>query len=611
MAGDSNKKGFSGLSDLVSEISDSNEPINSKLKAEASPLSPKQSSQPQRKSAAPAPKKEIPDAPQSSRNDIKSNDTAQPVQSTAKHLPQPQRESAVPTSEPQTTNSSHVSSGKDNAGSNGKLIGWFCILAVVSLAIYISGNQEKSNKKYPTSSPSVSKSYSEPQSSSTPTTQKSGTAIYKEPIVGTNNVLSVSEIRWCLREDIRIGAMRNVVDTNAGIGEFNRIVNDYNSRCGNYRYRQGAQSQAEREVKPYRSQIASEAIHEAKRMNQLDSQKPSPESTSFTQRRSLEEQQPSTVPNKPFDAQESSPSFFNESDLDCQKSPVMCKDQANRPVSGVVLTFGDNNLRKASTFLNGNPHGPTISFYQSKGINWITNFKNGRMDGPSIQLYENGSGLMGEVKWVIPFSNGLAEGIRRGYYETGELKSETNYTNGKENGYLYEFYKNGYLKSSEQYVGGKKIGEKITFGSNVERKEHAQLRPSEQSAVEDLDSQALNLLNQLKSLSGESSAPQGSANVTIQRYSKSANFMLGFYYYCSLDNTECSKSDARTNLCFNENNAGIQTDGMFTTPFVWAQEAEDKIVIYYKDTTYKGGRSSWNKNGTSAEVFICISSDLI
>jgi hypothetical protein len=79
-------------------------------------------------------------------------------------------------------------------------------------------------------------------------------------------VLSVPEIRWCIREGIRIEAMRDVIDNNAGIDEFNRIVNDYNSRCGSYRYRQGSQSRAERDVEAYRSQIVAEAIREARQL---------------------------------------------------------------------------------------------------------------------------------------------------------------------------------------------------------------------------------------------------------------------------------------------------------------------------------------------------------
>ncbi|MCG9724971.1 peptidoglycan-binding protein [Vibrio brasiliensis] len=91
---------------------------------------------------------------------------------------------------------------------------------------------------------------------------------YNKPPIGSNNVLSVSQIRWCTRESMRIEAMRNVFDTNGGIGEFNKIVDDYNSRCSNYRYRQGDLSRAEREVEKSRAIIVSEATREAELIDQ-------------------------------------------------------------------------------------------------------------------------------------------------------------------------------------------------------------------------------------------------------------------------------------------------------------------------------------------------------
>ena len=51
------------------------------------------------------------------------------------------------------------------------------------------------------------------------------------------------------------------------IYEFNRIINDYNSRCGRYQYQQGSQSRAEHDVEPYRNQIEYEAIQTAKQLN--------------------------------------------------------------------------------------------------------------------------------------------------------------------------------------------------------------------------------------------------------------------------------------------------------------------------------------------------------
>lgn len=233
MAGDNNKgkKGFSGLSDLASEVSGIDEPIKPKPKPtpEAKPSAPKQPPHPQQESA-------------SSEPEEKTTSSAPPIET--------------------------VRFGKSGGGSGGK---WILGIIGVVFVIWLINNGGQSNKKPSYTPPSSSQSYSSPQSSPAPrvqtpnTTQSTGLQ-YTKPSVGTNNVLSVPEIRWCIREGIRIEAMRDVIDTNAGIDEFNRIVNDCNSRCGSYRYRQGSQSRAERDVEAYRSQIVSEAIREARQL---------------------------------------------------------------------------------------------------------------------------------------------------------------------------------------------------------------------------------------------------------------------------------------------------------------------------------------------------------
>jgi len=145
------------------------------------------------------------------------------------------------------------------------ITGVLLIMAMISI-----GTQQ--GMKSSSTTPSSTQTYSPRETASAPARQATslsqGSAPqYKKPQTGTNNVLSEPEICWCIRENIRIEAMRGVMDTNEGITEFNRIVDDYNSRCGSYRYRQGSQSRAERDVEPYRSQIVAEAITEARRFS--------------------------------------------------------------------------------------------------------------------------------------------------------------------------------------------------------------------------------------------------------------------------------------------------------------------------------------------------------
>ena len=78
---------------------------------------------------------------------------------------------------------------------------------------------------------------------------------FSKPPVGRENVLNVAELRWCIREEIRLDTLRPLTRTNSHRNEFKRLVSDYNRRCGSYRYREGTLARARREVEQNRSEI--------------------------------------------------------------------------------------------------------------------------------------------------------------------------------------------------------------------------------------------------------------------------------------------------------------------------------------------------------------------
>lgn len=91
-----------------------------------------------------------------------------------------------------------------------------------------------------------------PQTPSRPSEEK--------PPVGTDLVLSVPQIRYCVAEDIRLdaakGAINNYVETD--VDRFNAMVADYNSRCGQFRYRRGALESARSDIETIRSLLQAE-----------------------------------------------------------------------------------------------------------------------------------------------------------------------------------------------------------------------------------------------------------------------------------------------------------------------------------------------------------------
>ena len=94
-----------------------------------------------------------------------------------------------------------------------------------------------------------------PARSKTPSTNLD----YSTSPVGTDDVHSVPEIRWCLRQDIRIETWRSLAMTDRQIAAFNQVVEDYNGRCGSYSYYQESMTTAQREVSSRRSEIITEA----------------------------------------------------------------------------------------------------------------------------------------------------------------------------------------------------------------------------------------------------------------------------------------------------------------------------------------------------------------
>lgn len=87
------------------------------------------------------------------------------------------------------------------------------------------------------------------------------------PPVGTNEVLSNDQIRYCVAENIRMSGWEPAVDqySTAAVDAFNVAVADLNARCGSYRYRRGALERVRAEVEPSRIALQREGAARARR----------------------------------------------------------------------------------------------------------------------------------------------------------------------------------------------------------------------------------------------------------------------------------------------------------------------------------------------------------
>ena len=132
------------------------------------------------------------------------------------------------------------------------------LVGIVVLTWLISVAQEDSRQ--PSRSPSDAPSgVSRGDAPSAAAETRLSDLAFSMPPVGDNNVLSVSQIRWCLRQDILIEVVRPVAASNSQVDRFNAIVAHYNDRCGSFRYREGTLTRAQREVERVRAQIVASA----------------------------------------------------------------------------------------------------------------------------------------------------------------------------------------------------------------------------------------------------------------------------------------------------------------------------------------------------------------
>lgn len=80
------------------------------------------------------------------------------------------------------------------------------------------------------------------------------------PPIGANNVLSMTQLHYCLAEDIRLDGARSSLNyfRFADVDRFNVLISDYNSRCGSFRYLSGDLERARRSVEAFRIPILAE-----------------------------------------------------------------------------------------------------------------------------------------------------------------------------------------------------------------------------------------------------------------------------------------------------------------------------------------------------------------
>jgi hypothetical protein len=143
------------------------------------------------------------------------------------------------------------------SGSAGWIFGGIFLILVLAAIVGSSGNQS--------SAPSATPSW-EPPANAMPTPAVSApaeatTKASEKPPAGSDRFLSSGQIRYCLTEKIRIKAIEGVInaDSKSEIYNFNALVRDYNSRCGQFRYRQNEFDRVSGEIEANSASLAQAA----------------------------------------------------------------------------------------------------------------------------------------------------------------------------------------------------------------------------------------------------------------------------------------------------------------------------------------------------------------
>lgn len=140
---------------------------------------------------------------------------------------------------------------------------WLVVIGVVGGLIWLLSGTGKRDRAPALSSPTASSgaASSAPRLPEQPVVSPwDGRPEEAIPGVGTNNILSLPQIRYCVAEDIRLTAASAVVDENSelAVNRFNRMIMEYNNRCGAFRYRPGTVESARAQMEPYRAVLENE-----------------------------------------------------------------------------------------------------------------------------------------------------------------------------------------------------------------------------------------------------------------------------------------------------------------------------------------------------------------
>lgn len=113
-----------------------------------------------------------------------------------------------------------------------------------------------------------------------------------------------------------------------------------------------------------------------------------------------------------------------------------------------------NKAEAKNLMMNGKKEGKWIEYY---------------IDGTDIDLTTDSTNSVFFVLTV--YKDGLAIGMRRWYYKSGEINAIINYKEGRRDGIYKDYYKSGKLKTLDTYIDGRLNGVSKNYYENGKLKD--------------------------------------------------------------------------------------------------------------------------------------------
>jgi hypothetical protein len=146
-----------------------------------------------------------------------------------------------------------------DAAKRGRVVRWI-IWAIVIVGVIIAVASQDGGRRNSSYSKSTYRPAVAPTVTSAPATAAASQEETK-PLPYTSAAFSRGNVRYCQFESARIAAINTMMvnESNRVISLFNQVVDDYNSRCSNYRYYENDLTVVQRELTAGRAQISSDA----------------------------------------------------------------------------------------------------------------------------------------------------------------------------------------------------------------------------------------------------------------------------------------------------------------------------------------------------------------